>query len=132
VDKGRGIPVIFADDLLLCYSHSYHRHQRYPRCSSLHPSTPGHAEQCASWQQSCLYHWLWPQRELQRRHKVRTLTNIAHRSVSNPNWFNVDFSKITAKASYPGVNGDLGGGTLYNVNFKGHTASTFDFPFTFK
>ena len=52
-------------------------------------------------------------------------------SVANPNFFNVDFTKITAKARYPGVDSDLGGGTLNNVNFKGHTESTFDFPFSF-
>ncbi|WWD20304.1 hypothetical protein CI109_104780 [Kwoniella shandongensis] len=32
---------------------------------------------------------------------------------------------------YPGNNTNkFGGGTLYNVDFKGYTASTFDFPFT--
>ncbi|WVR08008.1 hypothetical protein IAU60_005052 [Kwoniella sp. DSM 27419] len=52
-------------------------------------------------------------------------------SVANPNWFNADFKEITANARYPGNNtNSFGGGTLYNVDFKGYTASTFDFPFT--
>ncbi|OCF34489.1 hypothetical protein I317_04917 [Kwoniella heveanensis CBS 569] len=51
-------------------------------------------------------------------------------SVANPNWFNANFKEITANARYPGNNtNSFGGGTLYNLDFKGYTASTFDFPF---
>ena len=53
-------------------------------------------------------------------------------SVSNPNWFNINFSKIKATATYPGTSVNLGGGTLYDVNFKGHADSSFDFPFQVK
>nr|XP_031857705.1 uncharacterized protein CI109_006865 [Kwoniella shandongensis]KAA5524777.1 hypothetical protein CI109_006865 [Kwoniella shandongensis] len=52
-------------------------------------------------------------------------------SVQNPNWFDANFKEISATARYPGNNTNkFGGGTLYNVDFKGYTASTFDFPFT--
>ena len=58
-----------------------------------------------------------------------SLTN----SVANPNWFNVDFKEISATVHYPGYsNVSLGGGTQYNLDFKGYTDSTFQFPFTFK
>ncbi|WVQ95829.1 hypothetical protein IAU59_002928 [Kwoniella sp. CBS 9459] len=51
-------------------------------------------------------------------------------SVANPNWFNANFKEISANARYPGNNtNSFGGGTLYNIDFKGYTASTFDFPF---
>ncbi|EIW71546.1 hypothetical protein TREMEDRAFT_60470 [Tremella mesenterica DSM 1558] len=53
-------------------------------------------------------------------------------SVANPNWFSVNFKQIQAVAHYPGSDKtSLGGGTLNNVDFKGYTDSTFDFPFTF-
>ncbi|WVQ79184.1 hypothetical protein IAT38_001280 [Cryptococcus sp. DSM 104549] len=52
-------------------------------------------------------------------------------SVSNPNWFDANFKEITATARYPGNNtNSFGGGTLYNLDFKGYTESTFNFPFT--
>ncbi|KAE8542520.1 hypothetical protein D1P53_001299 [Cryptococcus gattii VGV] len=52
-------------------------------------------------------------------------------SVSNPNWFDANFKEITATARYPGNNTNtFGGGTLYNLDFKGYTESTFNFPFT--
>ena len=53
-------------------------------------------------------------------------------SVANPNWFNVDFSEINADVTYPGTSAQFGEGTLYNVNFAGHTSSTFDFPLDLK
>ncbi|KAL0249929.1 hypothetical protein I308_103232 [Cryptococcus tetragattii IND107] len=54
-------------------------------------------------------------------------------SVSNPNWFDANFKEITATARYPGNNTNtFGGGTLYNLDFKGYTESTFNFPFTLK
>lgn len=53
-------------------------------------------------------------------------------SVNNPNWFSINFPKIAATASYPGVAGDLGGGTIRNANFAGHKELEFDFPFVFK
>lgn len=54
-------------------------------------------------------------------------------SVSNPNWFDANFKEITATARYPGNNTNtFGGGTLYNLDFKGYTQSTFNFPFTLK
>jgi hypothetical protein len=53
-------------------------------------------------------------------------------SVSNPNWFNVDFKEITADVKYPGVDSKFGGGTLYNVNFAGHAQSGFSFPLALK
>ncbi|KAI9638953.1 uncharacterized protein MKK02DRAFT_41983 [Dioszegia hungarica] len=49
-------------------------------------------------------------------------------SVSNPNWFNVDFKEISADVKYPGVDSKFGGGTLYNVNFAGYAESGFSFP----
>ena len=53
--------------------------------------------------------------------------------MANPNWFNVDFKEISATVHYPGYsNVSLGGGTQYNLDFKGYTDSTFQFPFTFK
>lgn len=52
-------------------------------------------------------------------------------TVSNPNWFDANFKEITATARYPGNNTNtFGGGTLYNLDFKGYTESTFNFPFT--
>lgn len=54
-------------------------------------------------------------------------------SVANPNWFSVNFKKIDASVTYPGVdNSDLGGGSLTDVNFAGYTQSTFNFPLSFK
>lgn len=53
-------------------------------------------------------------------------------SVSNPNWFNVDFKEITADVKYPKVDSKFGGGTLYNVNFAGHAESGFNFPLALK
>ncbi|ORX37746.1 hypothetical protein BD324DRAFT_650295 [Kockovaella imperatae] len=52
-------------------------------------------------------------------------------SVSNPNWFNVDFKEIKATAKYPGYSSiPFGGGILYNANFRGYSDSTFQFPLT--
>lgn len=48
--------------------------------------------------------------------------------MANPNWFNVDFKEITADVTYPGTSANFGSGSLKNVNFAGHTSSTFDFP----
>lgn len=54
--------------------------------------------------------------------------------MTNPNWFNVNFKEISAVAKYPvgSYQSNFGGGTLYNVDFKGYTQSTFDFPLTLK
>ncbi|KAL7425051.1 hypothetical protein Q5752_000739 [Cryptotrichosporon argae] len=50
-------------------------------------------------------------------------------TVANPNWFDADFKEISADVRYPGNNTNIfGGGELYNVDFKGYTQSTFDFP----
>lgn len=56
----------------------------------------------------------------------------ANDSVTNPNWFTADFKQITAKIKYPGLDGDFGGGTVYNTPFRAYTASTFEFPLTLK
>lgn len=48
----------------------------------------------------------------------------------NPNWFNANFERITAEVKYK--DGQFGGGTIYNANFKAYTASDFIFPFYLK
>ncbi|CUA75018.1 hypothetical protein RSOLAG22IIIB_01654 [Rhizoctonia solani] len=50
--------------------------------------------------------------------------------VVNPNFFSADFSSIQAKAFYPGVTEQIGGGLLENINFPSHSDTTFLFPFS--
>ncbi|CAE6429303.1 unnamed protein product [Rhizoctonia solani] len=50
--------------------------------------------------------------------------------VVNPNFFAADFSSIQAKAFYPGVTDQIGGGVLENINFPSHSDTTFLFPFS--
>ncbi|KAG8695953.1 hypothetical protein FRC09_008831 [Ceratobasidium sp. 395] len=50
--------------------------------------------------------------------------------VVNPNFFAADFSAIEAKAFYPGVSQQIGGGTLNNINFPSHSDTNFLFPFS--
>ncbi|KAF8759131.1 hypothetical protein RHS01_02649 [Rhizoctonia solani] len=50
--------------------------------------------------------------------------------VVNPNFFAADFSAIQAKAFYPGVTEQIGGGLLENINFPSHSDTTFLFPFS--
>ncbi|CAE6436798.1 unnamed protein product [Rhizoctonia solani] len=50
--------------------------------------------------------------------------------VVNPNFFAADFSSIQAKAFYPGVTEQIGGGVLENINFPSHSDTTFLFPFS--
>ncbi|QRW00193.1 glycoside hydrolase family 28 protein [Ceratobasidium sp. AG-Ba] len=50
--------------------------------------------------------------------------------VVNPNFFAADFSAIQAKAFYPGVSQQIGGGTLNNINFPSHSDTSFLFPFS--
>ncbi|KAG9102817.1 hypothetical protein FRC06_001006 [Ceratobasidium sp. 370] len=50
--------------------------------------------------------------------------------VVNPNFFSADFSAIQAKAFYPGVSQQIGGGTLNNINFPSHSDTNFLFPFS--
>lgn len=54
------------------------------------------------------------------------------RSVSNPNWFDANFKKISADVKYDATNSSaqFGSGEKDNVNFRGYTASTFLFPLT--
>ncbi|KAF8610520.1 hypothetical protein BDV93DRAFT_483817 [Ceratobasidium sp. AG-I] len=49
--------------------------------------------------------------------------------VINPNFFAADFSAIQAKAFYPGVSQQIGGGILNNINFPAHSDTSFLFPF---
>lgn len=49
--------------------------------------------------------------------------------VVNPNFFAADFSAIQAKAFYPGVDQQIGGGVLNNINFPSHSDTSFLFPF---
>ncbi|KAG9122827.1 hypothetical protein FRC07_000624 [Ceratobasidium sp. 392] len=50
--------------------------------------------------------------------------------VVNPNFFAADFSAIQAKAFYPGVSQQIGGGTLNDINFPSHSDTNFLFPFS--
>jgi len=51
-------------------------------------------------------------------------------SVSNPNYFNVDFQKIEVELFYPIENTPVGGGIATNINFKSRSQTNFTFPFT--
>lgn len=69
-------------------------------------------------------------------------------SVANPNYFQIDLSKVKAdvcilscpngychthafaQLTYPINNLDVGGGQKDNIDFKPHTDTTFNFPFT--
>lgn len=54
-------------------------------------------------------------------------------TVTNPNWFNVNFKRVYADLTYPDVNNiQFGDGRVNSVNFKGYTSSQFIFPFTVK
>ncbi|KAG8900493.1 hypothetical protein FRB99_006021 [Tulasnella sp. 403] len=49
--------------------------------------------------------------------------------VKNPNFFGATFSSITAKAFYPPLTSQLGGGQLWNVKFPANSNTQFLFPF---
>jgi hypothetical protein len=51
-------------------------------------------------------------------------------SVSNPNYFNVDFQKIEVDLFYPINNTPVGGGIATNIDFKSRSQTNFTFPFT--
>ncbi|KAF9564387.1 hypothetical protein CPC08DRAFT_815997 [Agrocybe pediades] len=50
-------------------------------------------------------------------------------SVSNPNYFSVDFKKIEAEIFYPINETNVGGGSANNIIFKSNTQTNFTFPF---
>ncbi|KAF8911974.1 hypothetical protein CPB84DRAFT_1760926 [Gymnopilus junonius] len=50
-------------------------------------------------------------------------------SVSNPNYFSVDFKKIEAEIFYPIQNTPVGGGQANNIVFKSNSQTNFTFPF---
>jgi len=52
-------------------------------------------------------------------------------SVSNPNYFDVDFQKIEVELLYPINNNNIpvGGGIATNLNFKSRVQTNFTFPF---
>ncbi|KAG8933285.1 hypothetical protein FRC02_012184 [Tulasnella sp. 418] len=50
--------------------------------------------------------------------------------VKNPNFFGAAFRTIEAKAFYPPLQPQLGGGILDNVNFPANSETTFLFPFS--
>jgi LEA14-like dessication related protein len=50
-------------------------------------------------------------------------------SVSNPNYFSVSLSKITADITYPINKTDIGGGSAKDLTFQSHSNQTFTFPF---
>jgi len=51
-------------------------------------------------------------------------------SVSNPNFFAVNFKKITAEIFYPINNTPIGGGTAKDVVFQSNAQTNFTFPFS--
>ncbi|PPQ64644.1 hypothetical protein CVT26_002734 [Gymnopilus dilepis] len=51
-------------------------------------------------------------------------------SVSNPNYFSVDFKKIEAQIFYPPQNIPVGGGQANNIVFKSNSQTNFTFPFS--
>lgn len=50
-------------------------------------------------------------------------------SVSNPNYFGVSFSQISADIIYPINNTDIGGGISRNIDFSPRSQNNFTFPF---
>ncbi|TRM62620.1 hypothetical protein BD626DRAFT_51951 [Schizophyllum amplum] len=61
--------------------------------------------------------------------KINLAVNI---SVTNPNYFGVSLSDVTADLKYPidGDDKDVGGGSLDNVDFPSHTTKDIKFPFS--
>jgi len=51
-------------------------------------------------------------------------------SVSNPNYFSVDFKKIEVQIFYPINNTPVGGGITTNIEFKSRSQTNFTFPFS--
>lgn len=51
-------------------------------------------------------------------------------SVDNPNYFSVSFKRIVVNLTYPTNDMDVGGGEKDNIEFKAHTETTFQFPFS--
>jgi len=51
-------------------------------------------------------------------------------SVQNPNYFDVNFQRITAEIFYPIDDTPIGGGTSRNVVFKSNALTNWTFPFT--
>ncbi|KAI9571320.1 hypothetical protein HD554DRAFT_161788 [Boletus coccyginus] len=51
-------------------------------------------------------------------------------NVSNPNYFSVSFSSITANIYYPINNTLVGGGQMNDVTFGSHSNTNFTFPFS--
>jgi len=51
-------------------------------------------------------------------------------SVTNPNFFAVDFQKIQVELFYPIQNTPVGGGSADNIDFKTRSQTNFTFPFT--
>lgn len=49
--------------------------------------------------------------------------------VRNPNFFGASFKSITAKAFFPPLTSQLGGGELSNINFPANSDTNFLFPF---
>jgi len=59
--------------------------------------------------------------------KINLGVNI---SVSNPNYFSVDFKKIEADIFYPIQDTPIGGGEASNIEFKTNSQTNFTFPFS--
>jgi len=49
-------------------------------------------------------------------------------TVKNPNYFGASFKSIIAEAFYPPLTAQLGGGSLYDINFPANSDTQFLFP----
>jgi hypothetical protein len=64
-------------------------------------------------------------------HPLNLLTHTSLLSVTNPNYFDADFTKISAQIFYPiSPTNAIGGGSVSNIVFKAHSNTDFMFPFT--